>query len=69
MDLNPNLLIIFFGTHGSYTLMSLVKGNNNGYKDLARSPKPTNPIFFSDNKDAFKLLSKPYFSLLLIKLI
>ena len=47
--------------------MSLVNGNNRGYKDLAKSPKPNNPIFFSDNKEALRLLSNPYFSLRLIK--
>ena len=29
--------------------MSLVNGNSRGYKDLAKSPNPNNPIFFSDN--------------------
>ena len=40
--------------------MSLVNGNSNGYKDFARSPKPTSPTFLCDNKDEFKLLSRPY---------
>ena len=47
--------------------MSFVNGNNSGYKDLAKSPKPNKPIFFSDNKEACRLLSKPYFSCPLIK--
>ena len=36
-------------------------------KDLAKSPKPNNPTFFSDNNEALRLLSNPYFSFPLIK--